>query len=314
MPVHNGERYVAEAIESVLAQTHRDLELVAIDDGSTDGTWAILRGFAARDPRVRAFTQANADQPATLNRGLELAGYEWVAIHDHDDVSLPERLERQLRFLRDHPAVRVLGTYATEIDAAGRDMGSLPFGPASMDEFRRTRAGDHLLTPVHPSVVLHRPTVLALGGYDPAFGPAADAELWSRVADDHPVLVLPEMLLRYRVHGGSMSFTRLFHQRQLLRWACRRQRARRSGLRIPTFVEHLAWERGPLAMRQANLRRLDWAFFASRRARLAMMAGRRLETGLYLGTTIILEPIGTTRRAMAHAQRTRLPQIICDAK
>src|SRR4029453_11062975 len=86
MPVYNGERYVAQAIESVLGQTHRRFEFLILDDGSTDATPRILAEYAARDERIRVVHHANIDQPATLNRGLALARHDWVAILDHDDV------------------------------------------------------------------------------------------------------------------------------------------------------------------------------------------------------------------------------------
>lgn len=305
MPVYNGERYIAEAIASVLAQTHADLELIVVDDGSTDGTARILTEIVGRDSRVRVITQANQGQAGALNRGLAEATTEWVAIHDHDDVSLPRRLERQLNFLSTHPEIRVLGTHAVEIDHAGREIGRLRFGPSSIADFSIARDRGDLFFPPHPSVMFHRPTILALGGYDSAFGSAVDVELWSRVADHHPVVTLPEALIHYRIHATSMSFEKLFEQQALLRWIRRRQQDRRRGIPVPTMDEHRAWERGSLGLRALNLGRLDWAFFALRRARIARLDGRKLHAILWVGEALVLTPRRAAIRLIAHTRRMR---------
>jgi len=280
-------------------------ELIVVDDGSTDRTPAILAEFAARDPRVIVLTQENQGQAAALNRGLAEATTDWVAIHDHDDVSLPQRLERQLEYLSGHPDVCVLGTNAVEIDASGREIGHLQFGPASISDFVNARQHGALFFPPHPSVMLHRPTILQLGAYDPSFGSAADVELWSRVADHHPVVVLPETLIRYRIHGESMSFVKAFEQRSFLRWIRRRQEARRCGGPIPTLGEHESWEHGRFGLRGLNFARCDWAFLLLRRARLANLSNHKPHAFLLLAGAVVLAPESTAKRIGAHARRTR---------
>jgi glycosyltransferase involved in cell wall biosynthesis len=237
MPVYNGARYVAEAIESVLRQTHRSFELLIVDDGSTDETPRILAEYAARDERIRVFRHANIDQPATLNRGLALARHEWVAILDHDDVCLPRRLERQLEARARVPEARLIGTWVTEINAAGAEIGRRCSGPTSAEEFRALDAAGGRVPLTHPSVLMHRPTLLALGGYDPAFGSSADTELWTRVARVSTIVVVPEPLVLYRIHSQSMSFRRMFEQREMLRWILARDRARRCGEPLPGYAE-----------------------------------------------------------------------------
>ncbi len=100
IPVHNGEKYLAQAIESVLAQTFRDFELLIVDDGSTDGSRAIMDRCARRDARIRILSQANRGVSAAGNLGFEEARGEWVARLDADDVFLPDKLERQIAFIR----------------------------------------------------------------------------------------------------------------------------------------------------------------------------------------------------------------------
>lgn len=305
MPVYNGERYVAEAIESILGQTHQDFEFLVIDDGSTDGTGQILATFAARDPRIQVISQPNQGQPAALNRALALARHDWVAILDHDDVSLPQRLERQLRTLVANPRIRVLGSYAVEIDPAGRPVGYLAYGPRTEVEFASLRGTNRLLFLVHPSVMLHRPTILALGGYDPAFVAAEDVELWSRVADAHLVLTLPEPLVHYRIHPGSMSFTRFFVGRHSLRWVTVRQEARRHGRPEPSLAASLRADQGWLGLRRLAHVRGDWAVYALKRARMAQFAGQRILAGGWLLVAIVLAPLTALERLTARRRRLR---------
>lgn len=290
MAVYNGERYVAEAVESVLRQTHRDFEFIIVDDGSTDGTRAILDGYAARDGRIKLNVQANADQPTSLNRALAAASCEWVAVLDADDVCMPHRLETQLRALRRLPSVCVLGSYAFWMDQAGGNRGIRPLGPTSMTEFEELVERDGRVAIVHPSVMMHRPTILALGGYDPRFGAAADMELWSRVSDEHAVLSLPEPLVHYRFQPESMSATRFFEQRLMLRWSQARQTARRRGLAPPNLEEYLGSREKRFTLRRLEHHRQDWAEYLKVRKRLESWGGRRSRALLLRAAGTILAP------------------------
>lgn len=290
MPVYNGEAYIAETIESILNQTHKLIEFIIIDDGSTDGTARIVSDCAARDERIRFMSQENQDQPATLNRGLSLASHAWVAITDHDDISLPERLERQCRFLLDNAEVRVLGTHAFEINAQGQRIGMITWGPTTADEFNSFKERGKPIGLVHPSVIIHRDTAMALGGYDPMFGSAADAELWSRIADQHLVLALPEPLVCYRFHPRSMSSTRFFEQRRALRWVRAREKARRNGKQVPTLAEHLAQESRPFGFGKLRYMRQDWNQYLIRRSRHARNEGRWIVCLIGLAIALPLAP------------------------
>src|SRR4051812_12524034 len=126
MPVWNGESFLAEAIESILAQTCRDFEFLIIDDGSTDGTPAILREFEARDPRVRVLWQQHEGLVAALNAGLAAARAPLIARMDADDVSTPERFELQLAYLQAHPECVVLGTAMLVTDPDGAPIYTQP--------------------------------------------------------------------------------------------------------------------------------------------------------------------------------------------
>jgi glycosyltransferase involved in cell wall biosynthesis len=118
MPVYNTERYVAEAVESILAQTFRNFEFLIIDDGSTDRSLSILKRYAERDPRIYLVSRPNTGYVIALNEMLAMARGEFIARIDADDIALPERFEVQVAYLREHPEVVCLGSKVQFIDEA----------------------------------------------------------------------------------------------------------------------------------------------------------------------------------------------------
>lgn len=201
MPVRNGAAHVRAAVESILAQTFGDFELLILDDGSTDATSEILRSFS--DPRIRVVTNPqNLGLVPTLNRGLELAQGELIARQDHDDISLPARLQRQVEYLREHPECALLGTEAIQTDAAGRKAFRL-LRPGTADSVRWYLCFDNAF--IHSSVMFRRAVALGeFGGY-PRSLHSEDYALWSRIAQRHETANLTEPLLLYREHQSSVT-------------------------------------------------------------------------------------------------------------
>jgi len=225
VPVYNAEAFLAAAINSILTQTFRDFELIAIDDGATDASTDILDRLAQQDDRMIVVHQANGGIVAALNRGLALARGELVARMDADDVACPERLALQTAFLDAHPDVAVVGSAITLIDAQGgtiRDV-HYPENPLAAAAFLAT--GSPL---AHPAAMMRRAAVLAVGAYRPAFEYAEDYDLWLRMAERHSLANLPDRLLLYRQHAAKLSFFRAVEQALatgLARVAASRRRA-----------------------------------------------------------------------------------------
>ena len=257
MPAYNAERHLAPAIESVLAQTHDDFELLVIDDGSKDNTFAVAQAYAARDARVRAITQPNAGIAHTMNRGLELTRSEWVFCMHADDEMMPNRLERQLAFLAAHPDVAVASSLVLFTGGGGEVIGRgrSPFtDPAAVD---RAVANGEVIAFNHPATVMRRSVVLGVGGYRQAFWPAEDLDLWNRVAErGHRVAVQDEYLLKYRIHGTSASISRARLMQQKAIWMERCIASRRRGEPEPTWDEFVDQNRrAPLRERLGQWRR-----------------------------------------------------------
>jgi glycosyltransferase involved in cell wall biosynthesis len=258
IPVHNGEQYLAQAIESVLAQTHRDLELLVIDDGSTDGSRAIMEHYARGDARIRILSQANRGVSAAGNRGFEEARGEWVARLDADDLFLPDKLERQIAFIRQHPDVRIVGTLGYFINRAGKVIGLVSTdGPFTRAQFEKMAGRGEPVFFVHSSTLMHRETVLAVGGYREQFVQAEDVDLWLRMAEKgHLLLKMPEPLLLYRLHGESLTMKRNAEQKCCHRWVMACADARSRGADEPTLDVFLRAEHErPLLVRLRDLRK-----------------------------------------------------------
>jgi glycosyltransferase involved in cell wall biosynthesis len=202
MAVYNGERHLASAIDSILAQTHPDFEFIIVDDGSTDRSGEIIRRYA--DPRIRLITlDQNAGLSPALNAGLQTVTTPLVARQDADDFSEPTRLARQLTVMRARPSLALLGSRATVMTERGVSTGTVwrPVGAASI---RWYGLFDNPFA--HTSVMFKTSVVRdELGGYDPSFDPfSQDWALWCRLMERHDVDNLADRLVRYRVVPSSI--------------------------------------------------------------------------------------------------------------
>jgi len=204
MPTYNGEKFLRPAIESILSQTFRDFELIVIDDASTDSTPNILREF--HDERIALLrNERNLGIAGATNRGLAAARGEYIALQDHDDISLPQRLQTEVAFLSAHPDIAVVGSAATLIDDDGAAYADFPLPCDEIDiKWRLLFVGD----PFHyTSIMARRSALLEIGGYaeDPAFQFSEAYEPFSRIAMHHRVANLPEILVLWRRHRGATS-------------------------------------------------------------------------------------------------------------
>jgi glycosyltransferase involved in cell wall biosynthesis len=219
----NNAPTLPRAIESILEQTIEDLELIVVDDGSTDETPEVVRGY--RDPRLRRLGLEHQGIARSLNRGLEEARASAVAFQDADDWSLPSRLERQLAALERSPQAAVVGCWMDEVDEAGRML--RPRQP------RRSGSVRGALLRYNPipgtSSMVRRDAALAVGGFDPSFRYAADYDLWSRLGADYDVICLPEVLAVRRMsarQAGSRHERVQIREALRTRWRLVRQRRR----------------------------------------------------------------------------------------
>lgn len=197
----NAERHVGEAIESVLAQTLRDFELIVVDDASTDRTPDVV-ARNRDDPRLVVVRHpTNSGQALALTTGCGRARGKYIACLDADDVAHPERLARQVAYLEEHADVALLGSAAIFTDATGREFARFGY-PATHDAIiERLESGSAF---VHSSVTMRRHAFESVGGY--RLSPRSlDYDLWLRIVERFRAANLPDFLVRYRVHGSQLT-------------------------------------------------------------------------------------------------------------
>ncbi len=212
IPSYNGEQFIAEAVSSILGQTWRDLELIVVDDGSTDGTRAILRELAAGDGRMRVIEKPNEGLIATLNLAIAEVRGVYVARLDHDDVARPNRIERQAGFLDEHPEYVAVGCLMQNMRADGSYVGTVRIRHEKL--VHRPDAFPPAQTWLYgPSPMVRTKMLREAGGYRPQFLAAEDRDLCWRLGALGPVERLPEVLVDYRYHDSNMSKVRRRTQR-----------------------------------------------------------------------------------------------------
>ena len=203
MSVYNGERFLREAIESILAQTMPDFEFIIINDGSTDATPKILASYD--DPRMRIVHQENAGLAVSLNRGLKITKTELVARMDADDIALPNRLEVQLEEYERLKRPDVLGGHVEFISEGGYSLGTREYPLKHQDIVDRLEKGVGTAI-LHPTVLYKRDSVLQCGGYDPFFRYSTeDYDLWLRMSRNCRLANTKHIVAKYRINSSGME-------------------------------------------------------------------------------------------------------------
>jgi glycosyltransferase involved in cell wall biosynthesis len=200
---YNAERYIRDAIESVLCQTFADFELIVVDDGSTDDTAAILDSFT--DNRIKVVHQENAGRYIANNRAMSLARGQYIANLDADDLFLPQKLERQVSYLDENPDIGLVGTLATIVHPK-TGVEYLSHYLITDAEIRRHIVRVNPI--IHSSVVFRKRVVDTVGPYSTEVAYGADYEYWIRIMRDFKVENIPEVLVVKREFSEGMTHTR----------------------------------------------------------------------------------------------------------
>jgi glycosyltransferase involved in cell wall biosynthesis len=200
VPVYNGAAFLERALRSLLTQTLADIEVIVVDDGSTDETPAIIAGLAARDRRVRPLRQEHAGEAAAANRATAEARADLIARLDADDMAVPDRLERQVAWLEANPSVAAVGGWLVSIDRHDRKLRLHTYPAGSVREIMSR--GPAI---AHPTAVMRKSVLAAIGGYRYQFNVAEDYDMWLRMAEKADIANLPEVLAYYRLHPGQTT-------------------------------------------------------------------------------------------------------------
>lgn len=230
MSVFNGERFLPEAVESILDQGFREFEFIIIDDGSTDRSASILDSYENRDARVRVYHQDHRGLIESLNQGCWLAQGKYIARMDADDVASKDRLMWQVNFMEAHPQIGVLGGAVEWINATGKSLG-IHRNPAEDRQIKATLL--HRCALWHPTVLLRREIFVWAGGYRRVVVDAEDYDLWLRIADHFQLANLEVVVLRYRIHPHQVSMRKKAQQTLCILAAQVAASSRRNGIPDP---------------------------------------------------------------------------------
>lgn len=201
MSVYNGEKYLNEAVESILNQTYRDFEFIIVDDGSTDKSLEILTSFQQKDKRIKLISRENRGLVNSLNEAVKLAQGEYITRMDADDVSIIERLEKQLKYAEEND-LAVCGTWADCIGILGNKTKSFDYPP----RIDKVKTFTLLHNPfIHPSVMFKKYVFKKVGGYRKFFKHIEDYELWTRIVFKYKTGNISESLLKYRIHEEQIT-------------------------------------------------------------------------------------------------------------
>lgn len=205
IPVYNGNGFLTSAIDSILNQTYKNIEVIAIDDGSTDNSFETLKNLAINNPRLKVFkNKKNLNISRTLNKGIKLAKGQYIARMDADDISLPYRFEHQMDYLIKHPQLVILGGQCKTIDVNGKLIGKKLF-PISDKQIREALFTTNPIQ--HPTAIINRALLPKnFSWYNPELPPAEDYDLFFRLGQFGKYHNLPIFLIKYRQYLGSSTF------------------------------------------------------------------------------------------------------------
>lgn len=213
MTVYNAELFLAEACQSLLQQTYPHFEVIAVNDGSSDGSQKILEAFASMDSRFRVVCSQNQGPSSGRNLAFTYAQGELIAIVDSDDICKSNRLEKQLALLQSLPTVKMVGAYYKQIDSKGRTVKSIDELPTDSDSLKEYL---HDRNPIcHGTVMMSRDIFAEMGGYRPVLHQAEDYDLFLRIIQKYDIALVPEILYCHRIHENSLSTRKRLEQLQM---------------------------------------------------------------------------------------------------
>ena len=210
--IFNAEKYLEESLSSIVNQTFQDFEIILIDDGSTDGSINILSDFFHKHNNSRLLiNKTNQGIPTSRNRALLIAKGEYIAIHDGDDISLPDRLEKEVDYLEQNPDIDVVGAHAYKINYSGSLLGTMSYPPKQTEDFFRVIKRHRLNPIIDPSCLYRKKAIIDNGGYtmDDKFMTVLDMYLWcSLLNNGHHMANIQEPLIKYRINPEGVTQTR----------------------------------------------------------------------------------------------------------
>ncbi|MEU0412069.1 glycosyltransferase [Streptomyces griseorubiginosus] len=304
IPLYNTEKYIGACLASVLSQTHQDLDVIVVDDGSTDGGAAIAEGIA--DERIRVDRGPNRGRSAARNRGLALAKGEIVAFLDADDIWYPDKLSEQIKLLQSDPDLVAVGAVFHYLSRDGRrHLSQVGQDARDADCRERMQRGQLSPFPIDSCMIAWADAVRDAGGYDESLPVVEDIDLLSRLALAGPIATVMRPLGAYRLHGDSASARDHARVKMFMRFVEQRATARLEGRTAPDLESFVSTYRTTRAQR-----RQDGAARRFRDAGMLAMEGRYVRAATLCALALAARPSYTLRRIAMRLPVRRTPSVV----
>ncbi|WP_022824134.1 glycosyltransferase family 2 protein [Hymenobacter norwichensis] len=273
IPVYNQQRYLAETISSVLEQTFYDFELIIIDDGSKDNSINIIKYYSGKDNRIITIFQDNAGKPESINRAAIVARGEYLAFIDHDDIMLPDRLEKQIIFHSNNLEVDASSCHCYYINENGKPMGVQRFpGNKTVEECKSSVINNKIIMCAFTGLIVRKQNFISSGGLRSNFWPTDDLEFFNRFVEKGNILVInQEILMKYRAHNSSTTIASAWHvyvEKTDYTKDC--ILLRRAGKQEISYEEFIERNKKKTYLKKINRRRIFYAMILQKEAGFAI--------------------------------------------
>lgn len=207
VPVYNGEKYVAEAVASILSQSHSNLDIVLVDDGSTDASLGILKDFELRDSRVQVLQKSNGGLSSARNFGMRAAKGEYIAFLDADDIWLPHKIERQLNLLIQSKDAGLVYCDNIYIDSVGNeiDVGGFRLDPTIQGQVFSELVKANKVCGSGSGVLVPQSVFREVGEFDEKLRACEDWDMWLRISRKYSIKFVADVLVKIRIHPDQMQ-------------------------------------------------------------------------------------------------------------
>jgi glycosyltransferase involved in cell wall biosynthesis len=295
LPVYNGEEFLEQAIKSITTQTHINLELIVLDDGSTDNSKLIALEHAKKDRRLRVISRENKGLGATLNELIGLSRGEYIARMDSDDISHPDRLQNQLDFMKKNPNCVMLGGQINFL-VGDAEINAFPM-PVTHDQIREGLL-DARFPICHPSIMFRKSTAIRVGGYL-VEGAGEDLDFFLRMSEAGSLCNTTKKVLKYRIQTNSLSIKKageLSKAYSLALYNATLREKKLSEIKMDQF-EKDHWEKRGFLIR-AKEKAYSFSEILYRKYIICRSNNRSLESAIFLALAAILRPATTKKRIL----------------
>ncbi|MDO9372920.1 MAG: glycosyltransferase [Bacteroidota bacterium] len=292
LPVYNQENFIAETIESVLSQTFRDFEFLILDDGSTDKSAEIIRSYAAKDNRVKAFFEKNQGKSNATNQIVESAQGEFCAFLDADDVMLPGRLAAQVEFHNANPGIHASSAHCYYINEKGNQFGIQRYPSLrTVEEWKNASDKKEWITCSFTALMVTTDAYKKTGGLMKRFEPCEDFEFLNRLVDQKFIILInPVVLMKYRIHPTAVTVKKPMLIFDTITFVKHCIELRRQGKPEITFAEFTGLQKDYSWWVKFNRKRFNYSRIFFRSAGFAILSKNYMSFVWQIATSMVLSP------------------------